>query len=160
MPVDGCLNSDSLILSLCCGADTDWGVKACHRPFVGSWGHYAGDAETFSKWQVDYVKFDGCLAPGGPGGSRWNSSDWDSPAAGDFFAGLAANMSGALEKTGRDMWLNYHCWASPPGDERCAEYGNSFRVYDDHQGKEQFSMLLRRHHHRIPCHHHYHHPSL
>ena len=34
------------------GLYTDWGVRACHSPFVGSWGHYAADAETFADWQV------------------------------------------------------------------------------------------------------------
>ena len=43
------------------------------------------------------------------------------------------NMSRALNGSGRDIWLNFHCWNQPPGDERCAEFGNSFRVYDDHQ---------------------------
>ena len=47
----------------------------------------------------------------------------------------------ALNGTGRDVWLNYHCWASPPGDERCATYGNSFRVYDDHQ--DDWSSTMR-----------------
>ena len=42
-------------------------------------------------------------------------------------------MSRALNGSGRDIWLNFHCWNQPPGDERCAEFGNSFRVYDDHQ---------------------------
>ena len=34
------------------GLYTDWGLKACHSPFAGSWGHYAADAETFAKWQT------------------------------------------------------------------------------------------------------------
>ena len=128
------------------GLYTDIDDKACHYPFVGSWGHYSSDAATFAKWKVDYVKFDGCLTglPTSPGGGAWNSSNWGdgSAAAADFFAGLAANMSGALQATGRDMWLNYHCWNAPPGDERCAESGNSFRVYDDHQDAWDSTMRV------------------
>ena len=37
-------------------------------------------------------------------------------------------MSKALNATGRDMWLNFHCWH----DEACAECGNSFRIGPDH----------------------------
>lgn len=53
---------------------------------------------------------------------------------------LTGNMSAALNHTGRDMWLNFHCWNNPPGDVRCAEYGNSFRVYDDHQDTWQSTL--------------------
>jgi hypothetical protein len=41
-------------------------------------------------------------------------------------------MSHALDSTGRHIWLNFHCWNNPPGDARCAEYGDSFRIYEDH----------------------------
>ena len=37
-------------------------------------------------------------------------------------------MSQALNNTGRDMWLNFHCWH----DADCAKCGNSFRVFHDH----------------------------
>merc|ERR1712217_289808 len=37
-------------------------------------------------------------------------------------------MSDALNKTKREMWLNFHCWH----DKRCAECGNSFRIGPDH----------------------------
>jgi len=37
-------------------------------------------------------------------------------------------MSHALNKTNREMWLNFHCWH----DARCAECGNSFRIGPDH----------------------------
>lgn len=43
------------------GLYTDIGVHACHSPFVGSYGHYKQDAQTFADWNVSFVKFDGCV---------------------------------------------------------------------------------------------------
>lgn len=96
------------------GLYTDIGEKACHHPFVGSWPHYQEDANTFAEWKVDYVKFDGCNQP----------KDHDA-------ATLTCNMSQALNNTGREMWMNFHCWH----DERCAKCGNSYRVDHDHHDK-------------------------
>eukprot|EP00937_MAST-01D_sp_MAST-1D-sp2_P000117 g117.t1 len=93
------------------GLYTDIGTSGCHHPFVGSWPDYQRDANTFAAWKVDYVKFDGC----------------DKPAVADAKT-LTCNMSQALNNTGRDMWLNFHCWH----DEACAECGNSFRITSDH----------------------------
>ena len=63
------------------GLYTDVGANACHHPFVGSWGHYSGDARTFAEWGVDYVKLDGCLSgrSADPGGGEWNYTNWDTP---------------------------------------------------------------------------------
>ena len=57
------------------------------------------------------MKFDGCKPPKGPS-----------------VKDLTCNMSRALNNTGRDMWLNFHCWH----DKGCAECGNSFRIFSDH----------------------------
>ena len=96
------------------GLYTDIGTMGCHHPFVGSWPHYQQDANDFASWEVDYVKFDGCDQPSGPNiGNR---------------SVLTCNMSQALAHTGRDMWLNFHCWH----DDKCAECGNSYRVDHDH----------------------------
>ena len=43
------------------GLYTDIGEDGCHHPFVGSWPDYQCDANTFAQWEVDYVKFDGCV---------------------------------------------------------------------------------------------------
>lgn len=67
-----------------CNSYTDIGQEACHHPFVGSYGYYAQDAETFADWEVDYVKFDGCDQP--PNTSAQN---------------LTCEMSNALNNTGR-----------------------------------------------------------
>ncbi len=93
------------------GLYTDIGTMGCHHPFVGSYGHYQQDADTFRDWEVDYVKFDGCNLP-------TNHTPED----------LTCNMSQALNATGRDMWFNFHCWHS----QTCATCGDSFRVFDDH----------------------------
>jgi alpha-galactosidase len=93
------------------GLYTDIGKDGCHHPFVGSWPDYQRDANTFAKWKVDFVKFDGCDLPEGHDAKT-----------------LTCNMSQALNHTGRDMWLNFHCWH----DEACATCGNSFRITHDH----------------------------
>lgn len=93
------------------GLYTDIGEKGCHHPFVGSWPRYQQDANTFAEWKVDYVKFDGCDKPSGKDAAT-----------------LTCNMSQALNNTGREMWMNFHCWH----DKRCAECGNSFRIDHDH----------------------------
>ena len=57
------------------------------------YGYYQQDADTFAKWKVDYVKFDGCDQPEGHTAKE-----------------LTCNMSEALLKTGTDFWFNFHCW--------------------------------------------------
>ena len=94
-------------LSSCPGLYTDIGEHACHPEFTGSYPYYQQDAYTFKDWEVDYVKFDGCDLP-----------------AGHTPKELTCNMSHAMNATGWDMWLNFHCWH----DSACAECGNSFRV--------------------------------
>ena len=88
------------------GLYTDIGEKACHHPFTGSFPYYQQDANTFADWGVDYVKFDGCDLPAGYTPEQ-----------------LTCNMSDALANTGKDIWLNFHCWHQ----ESCATCGNSFR---------------------------------
>lgn len=93
------------------GLYTDWGPNACHSPFTGSWPYYAEDTNTFAKWGVDMVKLDGCNPPPGQAPEQ-----------------LARNFSSALAATGAPIWMYFHCWHT----QTCAQYGNSFRVYDDH----------------------------
>ena len=101
------------------GLYTDIGTMGCHPPFVGSWPHYAQDAKDFASWGVDYVKFDYCDQPTGPGIGNATV--------------LSCDMSEALARTGEDIWLNFHCddsseWHGP----KCAACANSYRVAHDH----------------------------
>ena len=66
----------------------------CRHPHLRRrYGYYQQDADTFAKWKVDYVKFDGCDQPEGHTAKE-----------------LTCNMSEALLKTGTDFWFNFHCW--------------------------------------------------
>ena len=115
------------------GVYTDMGSKGCHHPFTGSWPFYEQDAQDFAAWGIDYVKFDYCSPPEGY-----------TPAA------LTSNFSSRLEASGRDIWLNFHCNWLTFEDERCAEYGNSFRIAPDHVDrwystlKTSFALMDRR----------------
>ena len=110
------------------GLYTDVGPLGCHHPFVGSYGHYQQDADTFAQWAVDFVKLDGCWRPG------------DVPAEpnGTTLKELSCNFSNALNQTGKEIWLNYHCWH----DAECAACGNSFREYNDHQDRWESTELI------------------
>eukprot|EP00051_Salpingoeca_urceolata_P006156 m.81844 g.81844 ORF g.81844 m.81844 type:complete len:535 (+) comp14705_c0_seq1:974-2578(+) len=93
------------------GLYTDIGVEACHYPFTGSYPHYKEDAATFTEWEVDYVKFDGCHQP-----ANFTAEQ------------LTCNMSNYLLETGRDFWFNFHCWHTAS----CGTCGTSYRVGPDH----------------------------
>jgi alpha-galactosidase len=99
------------------GIYTDMGENGCHHPFTGSWPYYKQDANDFSEWGVDYVKFDYCDKPEGYLSSQ-----------------LTENMSHALEntKTNNSIWLNFHCNWLTFEDKRCGVFGNSFRIAPDH----------------------------
>ena len=45
-------------LGLKFGLYTDVGRTTCRGGRLGSWPHYADDAETFSDWGIDWVKMD------------------------------------------------------------------------------------------------------
>jgi alpha-galactosidase len=53
-------------LGLKFGIYEDAGVTTCAR-FPGSWNFFQKDADTFAKWEVDYIKLDGCNVPKVPG---------------------------------------------------------------------------------------------
>ncbi len=85
------------------------------RGVNGSYGYYDQDARTFASWGVDYVKLDSCLGKGPA-----NATD----------ASMTPKFQEALNRTGRPMWLNFHCdGAYQPW---CAENGNSWRIGPDH----------------------------
>lgn len=67
-------------------AYTDVGAKTCRGARLGSWPHYADDAQTFAAWQLDGVKMDWCDHP-----APFTQQQ------------LYANFSAALNATGRSM---------------------------------------------------------
>ena len=84
------------------GLYTDWGEKACHFPFVGSWPYYAQDAQTFADWKVDLVKFDGCNEPKGYTPEQ-----------------LTKNFTAALDATGVKEYCELWALNPPPQATRC-----------------------------------------
>jgi len=104
------------------GLYTSAGLETCNhgeRPSAipGSYGHYEEDAKTFASWNVDYVKLDWCVT------TFPNGTKMDIHAQTDQFYD-------AMNKTGKPMWLNFHC--SHPPQQWCMRDGNSFRVGTDH----------------------------
>ena len=87
------------------------------RGVPGSYGHFAQDAATFASWGVDYVKLDSCI----------HKTDAENAAMRED---LTPQFSRALDSTGRKMWLNFHC--NGPYQPWCAQWGNSWRIADDH----------------------------
>lgn len=85
------------------------------------------DAATFASWGVDYVKLDWCIktVPLRTNAVRERRT---------------ALMAAAMNKTGRAMWLTFHCTYAGKGstgrqpvfEPWCAEDGNSWRIGPDH----------------------------
>eukprot|EP00054_Salpingoeca_dolichothecata_P029048 m.225114 g.225114 ORF g.225114 m.225114 type:complete len:403 (+) comp26380_c0_seq7:87-1295(+) len=96
------------------GLYTDIGYKACHSPFTGSLGHIKEDAQAFADWGVDLVKDDGCQ----------RSGEHLVPS------NITCAMSQALNETGRQIWLYFHC--QDPKGSWCSKCGDSFRMGPDH----------------------------
>mmetsp|Transcript_6395 Transcript_6395/g.15706 ORF Transcript_6395/g.15706 Transcript_6395/m.15706 type:complete len:374 (+) Transcript_6395:67-1188(+) len=72
---------------------------------------YELDTATYASWGVDYVKLDYCTPfP--------NMQD------------LTDHFAQAMNKTGRPMWLNFHCQGAY--QDWCAVDGNSWRIGPDH----------------------------
>ena len=93
------------------------------------------DAATFASWGVDYVKLDWCIK----GTSSTQKNNLRTPAVRERRTDAMAH---AMNKTGRPMWLSFHCiWEHEHDHNRipsgsfadwCAEDGNSWRIGPDH----------------------------
>jgi len=110
------LHKMGFLFGLYCSAG--YGTCVGNRP--GSYGHYDLDADTFASWGVDYVKMDWCQTTG-----------LDQQTQTDQFAQ-------SLNKTGRQIWFNFHC--GHPPQEWCAKDGNSYRIGPDHIDEWSNSM--------------------
>jgi len=93
----------------------------------GSVGHFEQDAQTFADWGVDYVKLDWCI----------HAEKAPTPAVFALRQNRTNQMAMAMNKTGRPMWLTFHCeyskgHASGQFAEWCARDGNSWRIGPDH----------------------------
>lgn len=92
-------------------------------PFIpGSIGHYEQDTATVASWGTDYIKLDWC-------GITNPNNPKDILNQDNATTGFAK----AANKTGRAMWLNFHC-GHTTGDipQWCRSDGNSYRIAQDH----------------------------
>ncbi|KAK7233248.1 alpha-galactosidase [Aureococcus anophagefferens] len=80
------------------GIYSDVGTKTC-AGYPGSFGHYDLDARTFADWGIDYLKFDTCSL-------TWKETLDPRP----FYARRGANMSAALNATGRPVLYSMCNW--------------------------------------------------
>ena len=105
----------------------------------GSVGHFTEDAQTFADWGVDYVKLDWCIR----GIDEHNITTLNL-----LRKNRTDQMRVAMNKTGRPMWLTFHCTykkghANETGTgsfrEWCADDGNSWRIGPDHH--DNFASL-------------------
>lgn len=105
------------------GLYTDAGLYTCqsggrdHR-IPGSYGHYEQDAKTYAEWGVEYVKMDWC--------STNVSNVTLSPRI------QYAQMSKALNMTGKPIFFNACEWGVEDPWEWMAQYANSWRSGPDH----------------------------
>ncbi|XP_017867530.1 PREDICTED: alpha-N-acetylgalactosaminidase [Drosophila arizonae] len=110
------------------GLYQDFGTKTC-AGYPGVIDHMALDAETFAKWDVDYVKLDGCNA---------NVSDM---AAG------YPEFGRLLNETGRPMvyscsWPAYQSGSEQPHFESLKRHCNLWRNWADVQDSFQSVMAI------------------
>ena len=97
------------------GIYSDVGPATC-QGFPGSYGHYDLDAQTFADWGIDYLKFDTC---------HLTAQETKDP--GPFYA----NMSAALNATGKDIVFSICNWGKHDPWEWAPAIANSWRTTQD-----------------------------
>lgn len=88
---------------------------------------YDRDASTFASWNVDFIKLDWCIKTPTGTGSR---ADRFTTPHGPLLPELTGAFAAAMNKTGRAMWLNFHCDGAYM--DWCAQDGNTWRIGRDH----------------------------
>ncbi|XP_064390820.1 uncharacterized protein LOC135338698 [Halichondria panicea] len=105
------------------GLYTDAGVYTCSQggrdhKIPGSYGYYEQDAKTYAQWGVEYVKMDWC-------NTKVNGTELDPKVQ-------YAQMSKALNETGKSIFFNSCEWGVEDPWEWMAQYANSWRSGPDH----------------------------
>ena len=101
------------------GIYEDAGTSTCGG-FPGSLDHWQQDADLFAKWQVDYVKLDGCNVPTKPGETDEQSyhdtySAW-SQAMLDTGRPMVFSVSAPAYFQGTDDWDKVIGWSAQVGN--------------------------------------------
>jgi alpha-galactosidase len=114
-------------LGLKFGIYEDAGVTTCAR-FPGSWNFFQKDADTFAKWEVDYIKLDGCNVPKVPGKTNEETYRYAYKAFSDAILHTGRKMvysesAPAYFENTPDDWYLVLGWV--------AQYGNLWREGDD-----------------------------
>jgi alpha-galactosidase len=114
-------------LGLKFGIYEDAGTSTCAK-FPGSWDFFQTDADTFAKWQVDYIKLDGCNVPDVPGRTSEETYRYAYKAFSDAILHTRRKMvysesAPAYFQNTPDDWYLVLGWV--------AEYGNLWREGDD-----------------------------
>ncbi|XP_011402528.1 PREDICTED: alpha-galactosidase-like [Amphimedon queenslandica] len=105
------------------GLYTDAGMYTCspggrNHTIPGSYGHYEQDANAYASWGVEYVKVDWCS-------TKVNGTQLDPHKQ-------YQEMSEALNKTGKPIFLNSCEWGIDKPWEWMHQYANSWRTGPDH----------------------------
>ncbi|KAK7035482.1 hypothetical protein VNI00_011775 [Paramarasmius palmivorus] len=114
-------------LGLKIGIYSDAGTLTCAQ-YPASLGREALDAQTFSEWGIDYLKYDNCNVPG-------NWSDSASPPDGDWYnsnSGIRYRQMGIeLSKLSSPIEYSLCIWGSANVWDWGARVGHSWRIYGD-----------------------------
>ncbi|KAI0665930.1 glycoside hydrolase [Trametes maxima] len=114
-------------LGLKLGIYSDAGTQTC-AGYPGSLGNEALDAETFSEWGIDYLKYDNCNVP-----SNW--SDSSTPPDGNWYNSNSAvryrRMTAALDEIKRPIQFNLCIWGTANVWDWGARVGHSWRISGD-----------------------------
>jgi alpha-galactosidase len=114
-------------LGLKFGIYEDAGVTTCAE-FPGSWNFFQKDADTFAKWEVDYIKLDGCNVPKVPGKTNEEAYRYAYKAFSDAILHTRRKMvysesAPAYFENTPDDWYRVLGWV--------AQFGNLWREGDD-----------------------------
>ncbi|CAE6428342.1 unnamed protein product [Rhizoctonia solani] len=104
-------------LGLKIGIYSSAGLYTCGRRF-GSLGYEEIDAKTYAEWEIDYIKYDNC----------YNEGRHGTPL---ISYGRYANMSRALNSTGRPILYSMCNWGEDGTWNWATEIANSWRISGD-----------------------------
>ncbi|KAL0956317.1 hypothetical protein HGRIS_002470 [Hohenbuehelia grisea] len=133
-------------LGLKMGIYSDAGTATC-AGFPGSLGHENLDAETFSGWGIDYLKYDNCNVPG-----NWSDSitqcTQSQPVDGDWYNSNSAiryrQMTAALAAQSHPIQFAICNWGNANVWEWGGRVGHSWRMSSDSAPNWSYITLIFR----------------
>ncbi|MCJ1334064.1 hypothetical protein MMC10_010771 [Thelotrema lepadinum] len=112
-------------LGLGFGVYSDSGIYMCGNAEAGSLGNEVADADTFSAWGADMLKYDNCYSDADTGYPNVNYTPDKSPSS------RYADMTEALQSTGRDMLFAICEWGVDFPSAWAPALGNTWRLTND-----------------------------